>query len=114
MTRWFPHLSEIICRADQASAEMVLPNAIYHYTCGHWITRARDPFRECQATTGGIGSYRTDLRRGAVEQRDESRLDFIAWRPGVATFQQVRLYCGALRVADAHRNRQRFRPFSVD
>src|ERR1700682_6330440 len=53
MRRRFAEFAEVVGRAHQSFAEMILPDAVHHRTRGERVIRIGDPFRKFQtpATT---------------------------------------------------------------
>ena len=54
MRRPVSDVSEVVAGRDDASAEMVLPDAVHHDTRGELVFVAGDPVSQCRAASAGL------------------------------------------------------------
>ena len=74
MRRPFAEQTEVARRADQASSEMMLPDAVDHDACGQRIGGIGDRSGQLQPTA----SVAERLRFGRAEDREEPARDFVS------------------------------------
>ena len=76
-------LAEVARSADEAAAEMVLPDAIHHDAGGEWIARVDDGLRELQSAT----AFREWLLR--TEEAQKLAWDSIAFGEWIAAIEDA-------------------------
>src|SRR6185295_5217316 len=59
----FTELAEIACAADDARAEMVMPDAVRHHARGEWIIRTGDRFGKLQSAAAYLKRRRLSFRQ---------------------------------------------------
>src|SRR5260370_42620558 len=106
MRRPFAADAEIAGRADQAAAEVMLPETIDKDASGQWVVRAGDPAGQCRAPAGAVRPRRFDSGgAGPAVRREDDReggFDVVAAGAKLAAFQPGRLCPPAAGVAGTH------------
>src|SRR5262249_49392797 len=95
--------SEVVGRADESAAEVVLPDSIHHYARRQRILGACDPVGERQPPTAALG-IRWHLgkdRLGRPQNGGESGLDFLSTYRGITAHQNERVSWPSTHFLDA-------------
>ena len=89
------HEAEVARAADDAAAEVVLPDTVGDHTCGERVVRSRDPAREGHAPSrGAAAGGRRDRRCRRREDRGERGHDAVrgvGLGMGIAAIEDERL-----------------------
>src|SRR5437867_4191950 len=98
MSRWLAAHSEVVGRADEAAAEMILPDAVDHHAGGKWVVWPGEPASEFEpaAALGAFGQC------AAAEGSDETTRCFLTGPVRLAAHLESRVVRGAFHHAVGH------------
>src|SRR5437879_944802 len=98
MSRWLAAHSEVVGRADEAAAEMILPDAVDHHAGGKRVVWPGEPASEFEPAAA-LGAFR---QCAAAEGSDEPARCFFAGPVWLAAQLEPRVVRGAFHHAVGH------------
>src|SRR6185295_13001212 len=83
------HEAEVAGGADEADAEVLLPDAVDDDARGQWVIRAGEPLGEAETATGGLRAGRGKNRLMFRGDDRDSGSDFLGGPTGISTGKDV-------------------------